>query len=47
MGETFAFDATGMGDVDGDGNIDFLLTSAWSAVNGTRSGRVFILSGAR
>ena len=31
--ETFGFDATGMGDVDGDGSIDFLLTSAWSAVN--------------
>lgn len=47
MGETFGFDATGMGDVDGDGSIDFLITSAWSAVNGPRSGRMFILSGAR
>jgi len=45
MGETFGFDATGMGDVDGDGTIDFLITSAWSAVNGPRTGRVFILSG--
>lgn len=45
MGETFGFDATGMGDVDGDGTIDFLLTSAWSAVNGPRSGRVYIVSG--
>ncbi len=44
-GETFGFDATGMGDVDGDGTVDFLLTSAWSAVNGSRSGRVYILSG--
>ena len=44
-GETFGFDATGMGDVDGDGVIDFLVTSAWSAINGTRSGRTFILSG--
>jgi hypothetical protein len=45
MGDTFGFDATGMGDVDGDGAIDFLLTSAWSAVRGTKSGRMFIVSG--
>lgn len=45
MGETFGFDATGMGDVNGDGVIDYLLTSAWSAVNGPRSGRVYIVSG--
>lgn len=46
MGETLGFDTTGMGDVDGDGHLDFLVTSAWSAVNGARSGRMFILSGA-
>ena len=45
MGETFGFDTTGMGDVDGDGTIDLLLTSAWSAVAGGRSGRMFIVSG--
>ena len=45
MGETLGFDATGMGDVDGDGTIDFLLTSAWSAINGTRSGRMYVVSG--
>ncbi len=45
MGETLGFDATGMGDVDGDGTPDFLVTSAWSAIAGPRSGRVFILSG--
>ena len=44
-GETFGFDATGMGDIDGDGTIDFLLTSAWSAINGSRSGRMYILAG--
>lgn len=44
-GETFGFDATEIGDVDGDGVIDFLLTSAWSGVNGFHSGRVFIISG--
>ena len=46
-GETFGFDATGVGDIDGDGVIDFLLTSAWSSVNGPRSGRMYILSGTR
>ena len=46
MGETFGFDATGVGDVDGDGIPDLLLTSAWSAVRGPRSGRMFIISGA-
>lgn len=45
MGDTFGFDATGMGDVDGDGKIDFLLTSAWSAVSGPKSGRMFLIAG--
>ncbi len=45
MGDTFGFDTTGLGDVDGDGTIDLLITSAWSAVNGFRSGRVFVISG--
>ena len=44
-GDTFGFDATGIGDVDGDGSIDFLLTSAWSGINGFQSGRVFVISG--
>lgn len=44
-GDTFGFDATGIGDVDGDGVIDFLLTSAWSNIKGYRSGRVFVISG--
>jgi hypothetical protein len=44
-GETFGFDATGAGDVDGDGVIDFLLTSSWSGIQGFRSGRMFIISG--
>ena len=46
-GETFGFDATGLGDVNGDGVEDFLLTSAWSSVNGPRSGRVWVISGNR
>ena len=43
-GDTFGFDAVGLGDVDGDGTVDFLITSAWSGVHGFHSGRVFILS---
>jgi FG-GAP repeat/Tetratricopeptide repeat/FG-GAP-like repeat len=43
-GDTFGFDAVGMGDVDKDGTIDFLITSGWSGVNGFHSGRVFLIS---
>jgi hypothetical protein len=41
------FDTTGMGDVDGDGAIDFLITNAWSGVAGRQSGRAFLLAGKR
>ncbi|MEL7497082.1 MAG: FG-GAP-like repeat-containing protein [Planctomycetota bacterium] len=46
-GDTFGFDACGIGDVDGDGAIDFLLTSAWSNVKrkGPKTGRVFVIAG--
>ena len=44
-GDTLGFDAVGLGDVDGDGNDDFLLTSAWSTVQQGRQGRVFIVAG--
>jgi hypothetical protein len=44
-GETLGFDATGVGDVDGDGVPDLLLTSSWSNVNGFRSGRMYLISG--
>ena len=43
-GDTFGFDAVALGDVDGDGTVDFLITSAWSGVSGFHSGRVFIIS---
>jgi hypothetical protein len=43
-GDTFGFDAVTMGDVDGDGTADFLITSGWSGVHGFHSGRVFIIS---
>jgi hypothetical protein len=44
-GETLGFDATGVGDVDGDGVPDLLVTSSWSNVNGFRSGRMYLISG--
>ena len=43
--DTFGFDAVGLGDVDQDGAIDFLLTSGWSAVHGPKTGRVFVVAG--
>jgi hypothetical protein len=43
-GETFGFDAVALGDVDGDGIGDLLITSGWSAVHGNHSGRVFLIS---
>jgi hypothetical protein len=46
-GETLGFDSVGIGDVDGDGAIDFLVTSAYSLVHGPRSGRAYVVAGAR
>ena len=43
-GDTFGFDAVGIGDVDNDGIDDLLITSGWSSVRGFHSGRVFIVS---
>jgi hypothetical protein len=43
-GDTFGFDSVTMGDVDGDGTTDFLITSAWSGIHGFHSGRVFLIS---
>lgn len=43
-GDTFGFDAVGVGDVDKDGTIDLLITSAWSGVKGYHSGRMFVIS---
>lgn len=43
-GDTFGFDAVGLGDADGDGTVDLLVTSAWSGVHGYHSGRVFVIS---
>ena len=46
-GDTFGFDTTSLGDVDGDGATDFLITSGWSGVNGFQSGRLFVIAGER
>jgi hypothetical protein len=43
-GEAFGFDAVGLGDVDGDGTVDLLITSGWSGVHGHHSGRAFVIS---
>ena len=43
-GDTLGFDSVGIGDVDDDGTVDLLVTSAYSGINGYRSGRVFIVS---
>ncbi|MCB1633908.1 MAG: FG-GAP repeat protein [Xanthomonadales bacterium] len=43
-GETFGFDAVGIGDVDADGMQELLITSAWSSIRGYRSGRVLVIS---
>ena len=44
-GEAFGFDTAGMGDVDGDGALDFLITGAYSPVHGNQTGRVYVLAG--
>jgi hypothetical protein len=43
-GDTLGFDSVGIGDTDGDGTVDLLVTSAYSGVKGYRSGRVFLVS---
>lgn len=43
-GDAFGFDAVGLGDVDGDGTTDLLVTSGWSGIHGFHSGRVFVIS---
>ena len=42
--DTFGFDGVTLGDVNGDGMDDFLITSGYSAVKGYHSGRIFIIS---
>jgi hypothetical protein len=46
-GETFVFDAIGLGDVDGDGATDTLVTSALSSRAGYAAGRMMVPVGAK
>ncbi len=43
-GDTFGFDAAGLGDIAGDGSGALVITSGWSGVNGFHSGRVFVIA---
>jgi FG-GAP repeat len=43
-GDTFGFDAVGMGAVDGSGQAELLITSGWSGVHGHHSGRIFLIA---
>ncbi|HEX7154840.1 MAG TPA: VCBS repeat-containing protein [Thermoanaerobaculia bacterium] len=40
--DTFGFDTTNLGDINGDGAVDFLITAAWS---GGKVGKVFVIAG--
>lgn len=43
--DQFGYDATGLGDVDGDGSIDFLVSAVNCGVVAPAGGRVYVLSG--
>jgi FG-GAP-like repeat/FG-GAP repeat len=43
-GDTFGFDAVGMGTTDDSGQAELLITAAWSAVRGFHTGRIFLIS---
>ncbi len=44
-GEGLGFDAHGIGDVDGDGELDLFLTAAVNAAGGALSGRCYVVAG--
>jgi FG-GAP repeat/FG-GAP-like repeat len=44
VGDTFGFDAVGMGTLDDQGQSELLVTAGWSAVRGYHSGRIFLIS---
>ncbi|MHC4824603.1 MAG: TPR end-of-group domain-containing protein [Planctomycetota bacterium] len=44
-GATMGFDSTSLPDCNADGNRDFLFTAAWSAVQGAKTGSVYLVSG--
>lgn len=43
-GDTFGFDAVGMGQTDENGEAELLITAGWSAIHGFHSGRIFLIS---
>jgi hypothetical protein len=43
-GDTLGFDAVGIGTTDDNGQAELLITSAWSAVRGFHTGRIFLIS---
>ena len=43
-GDTFGFDAVGMGSTDSAGQAELLITAGWSGVHGYHSGRIFLIS---
>jgi hypothetical protein len=43
-GDTFGFDAVGMGSLDGRGQSELLITAGWSGIHGHHSGRIFLIS---
>jgi hypothetical protein len=45
-GDVLGFDATGIGDVDGDGVPELLVTSAYNGARGSKAGRAYVVSGA-
>ena len=45
VGDHIGIDATGLGDIDGDGALDFAIAAANSSILGPDTGRVFIVSG--
>lgn len=46
-GATMGFDSTSLPDCNQDGKRDFLFTAAWTAVQGTNTGSVYLVSGAK
>jgi hypothetical protein len=43
-GDSFGFDAVGMGSVDAGGQAELLITSGWSGIHRYHSGRIFLIS---
>ena len=46
-GEGSGYDAVGIGDVNGDGAIDFLITAATHPEKGANTGRTYVIAGTR